>query len=574
VIIDFYNRGGGSGGVTTGEVQTMIDNSISGKADTSAVTTDLASKQNYYTASTLTDVTNPQEGDICIVSEVATEIEGANPNNVDFLDTVAGKKVRVAFNSEGLTNNTIAGYTINNSGYWGWGYTASTVNSRNTTTGDWESWNGSNYEYTFPSQITSYNRNIGNNTNVWLQRSTISIVEENVAFNFINGQWIRLLDTVQEMVNQGVEGLYSISQTVENANWSGKTPSYYGDVLEGTICNNNGVYGEVFNAEDVFLERKGVYQRSFSGTTDLSATTGNEGDTYQMGVEGTGSTYVTIEWSDFLDLFKNGGWVAGATYKVSADTSTSPNRQMTLVGEFTVNSNRQNLGLGWSPDPGFYYNMFQSDYDAKTSWDGSELTITIPEYSGYRVISYMNEGYLANYVTVKHLEREMLFENYTMVNGEWVKLETVIELTLAEYTALTSYTKDATYVITDAQSVDLSTLATKTEVDGKVDKVSGITANANDLKFPKWNDQGIVTGYTTQTYERTLTLNGSGVQFIGGSNITFFAPTSAGSAAQPLLSNGSGAPVWASFKLWKGNQTAYDAITTKDNDTIYFVVDD
>lgn len=76
MIIDFYNRGGGSGGgVTSGEVQTMIDESISGKADTSAVTEvteEVETKQTLYTATTLSDITNPKEGDVAVLTTTAS----------------------------------------------------------------------------------------------------------------------------------------------------------------------------------------------------------------------------------------------------------------------------------------------------------------------------------------------------------------------------------------------------------------------------------------------------------------------------------------------------------------------
>ena len=154
--------------------------------------------------------------------------------------------------------------------------------------------------------------------------------------------------------------------------------------------------------------------------------------------------------------------------------------------------------------------------------------------------------------------------------------EKVVELTMDEYTALTGYASSTTYVITDAEYINIDDYAKLSDVAGKADKAS-VTANT-ERKFPKWNSQGIITDTTGGTlYLRNLVLNGIGKGIIQDTNSDFpniYAPTSAGSAAQPLLSNGSGAPVWASFKFWKGNQTAYDAITTKDNDTIYFVTDD
>lgn len=61
--------------------------------------------------------------------------------------------------------------------------------------------------------------------------------------------------------------------------------------------------------------------------------------------------------------------------------------------------------------------------------------------------------------------------------------EKVVELTMAEYTALTSYTEDTTYIITDAPAINLDALATTGDLETKADKVS-VTANTSEMKFP------------------------------------------------------------------------------------------
>lgn len=154
--------------------------------------------------------------------------------------------------------------------------------------------------------------------------------------------------------------------------------------------------------------------------------------------------------------------------------------------------------------------------------------------------------------------------------------EHFVELTKAQYEALTGYAENTTYIITDAPTVDLDNLATTGQVATKADKAS-VTANTGRV-FPRWNSQGIITGTTGNTaYEQSLNINGTSKTILQTTNSSFgniYAPTSAGTAGQILQSNGSGAPVWSTFKMWYGNQTQYDAITTKDNNTIYFVTDD
>ncbi len=168
--------------------------------------------------------------------------------------------------------------------------------------------------------------------------------------------------------------------------------------------------------------------------------------------------------------------------------------------------------------------------------------------------------------------------------------ETFIELTQAEYEALTAYTEDTTYIITDADVINLDNYATTgdvatissalTTLSGSVEtKANAANISSNTYrKFPRWDAQGIITGTTGSTvYTVGLNVNGSNNTGIlrdgsAGNLPAFYAPTSAGSQGQPLLSNGSGAPVWGSYKFQFISQSAYDALVTKDSTTIYFII--
>lgn len=166
--------------------------------------------------------------------------------------------------------------------------------------------------------------------------------------------------------------------------------------------------------------------------------------------------------------------------------------------------------------------------------------------------------------------------------------ETVIELTQAQYDALSAYAPDTTYIITDAQAInmdDYATTATTSAISEDVATLSSTTANKADKAnttarssnwIPAWNNQGIITG-GTQIYTGNITVNGDATslyKYSSGNITPFYAPTSAGTQYQPLLSNGSGAPVWASYKFQFITQTAYDQLATKDSTTIYFIIGD
>ena len=165
--------------------------------------------------------------------------------------------------------------------------------------------------------------------------------------------------------------------------------------------------------------------------------------------------------------------------------------------------------------------------------------------------------------------------------------ENVVELTKAEYAALTAYTEDTTYIITDADTVDLNDFALEsavtsaiteinTELETKATKAN--ISNHNTRQFPTWNAEGIVTGTTGNTlYEVSHSINGSSRTVLSNSssNLTgIYAPTSAGTKDQVLLSNGSGAPIWSTYKFVFISQSDYDALATKDSTTIYFIVQD
>lgn len=168
--------------------------------------------------------------------------------------------------------------------------------------------------------------------------------------------------------------------------------------------------------------------------------------------------------------------------------------------------------------------------------------------------------------------------------------ETVIELTQAQYDALTEYAEDTTYIITDATPInmdDYATTGTVNTLSGQVSTLSGsvankadkanVTGNSTFRNFPRWNSQGIITGTTgSNMYEVTHYINGSSYTIVraisSGAMPSIYAPTTVGTAGQPLLSDGSGAPSWGTYKFQFITQTAYDALSTKDSTTIYFIV--
>ena len=167
--------------------------------------------------------------------------------------------------------------------------------------------------------------------------------------------------------------------------------------------------------------------------------------------------------------------------------------------------------------------------------------------------------------------------------------ETVVELTQAQYDALTAYSENTTYIITDADPINLddyATTATTSAISADVATLSSTTANKADKAnvtarssgyyFPYFNAQGIITGSTGPAYSRSVKLNGTSyniARFTNSDMQGFYAPTSSGETNTILMSAGVNAsPVWSSIKMQFISQSAYDAITTKDANTLYFII--
>ena len=222
--------------------------------------------------------------------------------------------------------------------------------------------------------------------------------------------------------------------------------------------------------------------------------------------------------------------------------------------------------------------------------DISKITLNGTDYN----VKYVNaQETLVSGTNIKTINNQSILGrgNITIQGGSGSG-ETVIELTQAQYDALTGYAEDTTYIITDATPInmgDYATTGTVNTLSGQVATLSGSVANKADKAnitarpasshyLPGWNAQGVITGETIY-YLVSQTINGSSynqlIRYgVSGNMPSIFAPTSAGTQNAVLLSNGSGAPVWASYKFQFITQTAYDALSTKDSTTIYFIVGD
>lgn len=143
------------------------------------------------------------------------------------------------------------------------------------------------------------------------------------------------------------------------------------------------------------------------------------------------------------------------------------------------------------------------------------------------------------------------YYNKTQVDALLVDKAEIVEITQVEYDALTAEEKNngKIYSITDAVVADVYT---KTEADAKFNPKNTVTSNSGSYRFPNWNANGQITGYSTQAYQASQNINGSSRTLYSTSSSTLptiYAPTSAGTAGYYLVSNGSGAPVWKALEV-------------------------
>lgn len=158
----------------------------------------------------------------------------------------------------------------------------------------------------------------------------------------------------------------------------------------------------------------------------------------------------------------------------------------------------------------------------------------------------------------------------------------IIELTQAEYDALEYKSKDAIYVISDAQIVDINDFATKTDLEAKADAMSideyrGV-GRGDAHKFPTWNSQGVITGFeSTQFIGDLCYINNTTFWPLVAfkNNFKIFAPTTSGDEGQILISAGTNkSPVFSRQKFVFISQTEYDNLEEKDATTFYFIIGD
>ena len=585
---------------TTSEVENMIDDAVSGKMDTSAMSA-YTKTEDFATinGSAITSGGN-------IVVEATPYTAGTNIDITDHIISVTG-----------ITLPTKVSELVNDEGYITTADTQNFVTSGDVQAQINDSISGKADSSAVTAQISEVKAQIEAEmpTKVSSLENDLNFVNsadvktQVESYNYINsGQAQTQIDnSISGKVDTNVFTAYSANTKTEIDNAvSVKADSSRVDEIEEVTAS---ALVELHSTkQDILVSGtniKTINNQSLLGSGNIEIQGGSSSD-YSAGtniditnnvISVTGITIPTSNTAFTNDAgYVNSGEVeTQITSKgyLTGYTETDPVFQASAASGITeqniTNWNNKLDSSALTP----YYTSAQTDTAISNATSGKQDTLV----SGTNIKTINNQSLLGS----GNIEIQGGGETYSAGEGIGIdtdniisvtgNYETIVELTQAEYDALTSYDKNTTYVITDAQAINMDNYVTtgalgsyytsaetdtaiSNAVSGKTDKVS-VTASSSGYKFPTWNEQGCITGTSATAYQARQSINGS--SRILYSNMMFplptiYAPTSAGSAGQPLLSNGSGAPVWGAYKFQFISKSEYDALTTKDSTTIYFIV--
>ena len=595
--------------VTSGDVQTQINDSISGKADSSAVTAQISEVKAQIEAEIPTKVSS-LENDLNFAStgDVKTQVESYNYINSGQAQTQIDNSISGKLDTDIFTAYTANTQTeLNNkqdvSGMTEYATTAFTEStylkehqslSAYTPTSGFSTINGS--AITEGGNIVVEETPYSGGTNIDITDHIISVTGITVPTKlsdltndsgYINSEQAQtqIDNSVSGKVDTDIFTAYTANTKTEIDNAvSVKADSSRVDEIEEVTAS---ALVELHNTkQDILVSGtniKTINNESILGSGNIEIQ-GGSGSDYSAGAN-IDITNNVISVTGITIPTSNTAFTNDAGYVNSGEVET----QITSKGYITGYTETDPVFMA-SPASGITEQNI-IDWDAKL--DSSALTQYYTSAQTDTAISNATSGKqdtLVSGTNIKTINNQSLLGSGNIeIQGGSGGGSNIIEITQAEYDVLTEYTQGAMYVITDSQAINmdnyvttgaLSSYATEQYVDnaisGETDKIS-VTASGSGYKFPKWNNQGCITGTYSTAYQASQTINGSSRTLYSNSSSslpTIYAPTSAGSAGQPLLSNGSGAPLWGAYKFQFISQSQYDALATKDSTTIYFIVNE
>lgn len=555
---------------TSAQTDNAISDAVSGKADLSAVTAQISEVKQEIEAEIPTKVSS-LENDLNFVNsgDVKTQVEGYNYINSGQAQTQIDNSISGKLDTDIFTAYTANTQTeLNNkqsaSGMTAYATTAFTENTYAkigdipTKTSDLTNDSGFITDAALLGYATEQyvdNSVSGKVDNSALTQYYTSEQTDTAISNAVSGKVdSSRVDEIEEVTASALVELHNTKQDILVSGTNIKTINNESILGSGNIVIQGGSGSDYSAGANIDISTDNVISvTGITVPTKLSELTNDEGFVNSGEVE----TQIT-----------NKGYITGYT---ESDPVFQASAASGISEQDITNWNNKLDSSALTP----YYTSAQTDTAISNATSGKQDTLV----SGVNIKTINNESLLGS-------------GNIEIQGGSGGSAN-IIELTQTEYDALTAYTEGAMYVITDAQEINMDNYATtgalgsyytsaetdtaiSNAISGKTDKVS-VDSNDYDCIFPTWNNQGCINGIFATAYLSSQNINGSYITVYSDSYNdlpTIYAPTSEGSAGQPLLSNGSGAPVWGSYKFQFISQSQYDALATKDSTTIYFIVNE
>lgn len=153
------------------------------------------------------------------------------------------------------------------------------------------------------------------------------------------------------------------------------------------------------------------------------------------------------------------------------------------------------------------------------------------------------------------------------------KITPTVELTQAEYDALTTKDPNTYYIITDAQAGDLTQYWTSAQTQSAINQATSGKANQSDFTGHTANTNVHLTT-TEKTNLDSLATNISAISGITASKKSNW-DTAYSRSVDNAVSYIQNTSDYSSFinKIWAGTQSQYDQLAYKDNYTLYIIKD-
>ena len=331
-------------------------------------------------------------------------------------------------------------------------------------------------------------------------------------------------DTKASGYSSHAEGSYTIASNVSKVSGIAAYAGYQARHAEGcsTLANNGSTHVEgYFTLANNFGEHaSGVYNISSSAST----TFGDSGNTLFSVGNGTddnarhnafeirqnGDIYITSGGTDIKLQDNLGG--GGSSVTVVQTTGTSTTDVMSQDAVTTALASKQGtLSAGTGVD-------ITNDVISVTGGGGSSVTVV--QTTGTSTTDVMSQNAVTTALASKQ-DTLVSGTNIKSINGNSIlgsgniDIEggnNVVELTQAQYNALTTKDPDTFYIITDATPADLSNYYTKSETSGKTELSTAFAAKQDTLTA------GTGIAITSNVISVTGSTGGKAVS--GGTNIS------------------------------------------------------